>query len=146
MSEHQTVSPFDRALGELVGLNEVTHTAPTTKVTANIVGAQTFIVQTFRRVDVGDTIFLQYVSGDNDKPIRISIPPAVADVIARQREALTTKSRKRGALKAVETRKESGQDVGAALRRPEVRKRALAARKRKAAERKARKARKGGGQ
>jgi hypothetical protein len=94
-------------------------------------------------VDKGDTIFLQYVSGDNDKPIRISIPPAVADVIARQREALTTKSRRAGALKAMATRKESGQDLGAALRRPEVRKRALAARKRKAAERRARKEQRG---
>jgi len=144
MSEHQSISPFDRLLGELVGLNEVTHTAPTTKVVANIIGAQTFIVQTFRIHDKGDTIFLQYVSGDNDKPIRIPIPPAVADVIARQREALTTKSRRKGALKAMETRKEHGHDLGAALRRPEVRKRALLARKKKAAERRARKARKEG--
>jgi len=36
------------------------------------------------------------------------IPPEVADAIARQRDALTTKSRKRGARQAMETRKAAG--------------------------------------
>lgn len=108
------VSVFDRAIGSLDGLTGVTKTAPTTKVTTvPIIGkAATYIVQTFRQRDEGeearsrDTIFLQYL--DDTSSYRIVIPAEVADVIARQRDALGTKSRKRAAKLVAEKRKAEG--------------------------------------
>lgn len=115
MSEQATIARFDRALAMLEDLNGVTHTAPTTKVTTTpLIGkAATFIVQTYRQRDEHDetgrsrdTIFLQYI--DNETSYRIVIPSDVADVIARQRDALTTKSRKRAGKAVAEKRKAEG--------------------------------------
>jgi hypothetical protein len=110
-----TIPPFDRALGMLEDQNGVTRTAATTKVTTTpLIGkAATFIVQTYRQRDEHDegarsrdTIFLQYL--DNETSYRIVIPAEVADVIARQRDALSTKSRKRAGREQAEKRKAEG--------------------------------------
>jgi hypothetical protein len=96
---------FDRLLGLLDGLNGVTRTkASTITVTPplGVGGSRTFIVQTVRQRDDGvedvpgksrDTIFLQMVSANGST--RIAIPAAVADAIARQRDALGTITRKK---------------------------------------------------
>jgi len=114
-SNDRQVGIFDRALGMLDGLTGVTRTSPTTKVvTTPIIGqAATYIVQTFRQRDENDeqarsrdTIFLQYLDGTTS--YRIVIPAEVADVIARQRDALGTKSRKRAAKRVAEERKAAG--------------------------------------
>lgn len=107
----QPVDKFDRALGALVGIPDVIHTAPTTvRATTPIVGsAQTFIVQTFRQRDEdksGDTVFLEYV--DERGTVRIVIPPAVTKVIARQRDALTDRARSKAAKAVAEDRKARG--------------------------------------
>lgn len=94
---------FDRALGQFEGLPDVLKTKPTTVVaTTPLLGnAQTYIVQTVRQQDKGDYIFLQYISAE--KADRFVIPARVADVIARQRDALTTKARsKAGKARAAE--------------------------------------------
>jgi hypothetical protein len=115
MADYETIDKFDRAIGALDGVPGVDRTKPTTIVaTKVIVGrASTFIVQTYRqrheddpKAKTRDTIFLQHV--DEGGSYRIVIPPEVADLIARQRDALSTKGRKRGAAKAVATRKERG--------------------------------------
>jgi hypothetical protein len=81
----------------------------------SIIGtSQLFIVQTYRqRVGGGDeaargedTIFLEHVSGDTH--VRLVIPPKVANAIARQRDALTGKSRSKAAKAKAEERKERG--------------------------------------
>ena len=48
------------------------------------------------------------VSYSEDNATRIVIPPAVADVIARQRDQLTAKTRSRAAKRNAEDRKERG--------------------------------------
>lgn len=103
---------FDRALGALTGMPDVTKTAPATiRATAPIVGdGQTFIVQTFRRREEGDTIFLEYVDGSGS--IRIAIPPQVALTIARQRDALTVKVRRRVGKDSAAARKARGELPG----------------------------------
>lgn len=156
-TQYETLDAFDRAIGELEGLPGVDKTAARTIVaTTQLVGrASTFIVQTYRKRDVSlegngerarDTIFLQHV--DTRGSYRVVIPAEVADTIARQREALTAKSRTRGARAAAAARKASGAPVGFAALTPEqrkaARKRAKATRARKAAARAARKAAKGG--
>lgn len=106
---------FDRLLGSLDGLPDVTRTkASTVTVTPpmGVGGSRTFIVHTLRQRDVvghnadgseravgRDTIFLQMIGQQGS--FRIAIPPAVADAIARQRDALTVKTRSKiGAARA----------------------------------------------
>jgi hypothetical protein len=106
---YRTVDKFDRMMGALANLPDVTHTKPSTvAVVSPLIGeAQTFIIQTYRQREVGDTIFLQYV--DAEKSVRIAIPPAAADAIARQRDALTTKVRKKVAKDQAAARKARGE-------------------------------------
>ncbi len=88
---------FDKTMRSLHGLPDVTTTKATTvrHMTPVTELAQTFIVQTYRHAEVGDTIFIEYVGTEGS--VRIALPPKVADTIARQRDALTTKNRKRAA-------------------------------------------------
>lgn len=87
---------FDRRLGGLTGLPDVVHTKPTTVRSTPPLGigeSITCIVQTFRHPDDGDTIFLQHMQGTDYVPL--IIPAAVADAIARQRDALGTMNRRK---------------------------------------------------
>jgi hypothetical protein len=103
---------FDRALGALVGIPDVLHTAPTTvRASSPLIGsAQTFIVQTYRQRQSdeksGDIVFLEYV--DQDETVRLVIPPTVTAVIARQRDALTARSRSKAAQAVAADRKARG--------------------------------------
>jgi len=100
---------FDRLIGSLHGLPDVVNSKPSTiRAIVPLIGAsQTFIVQTYRQKDTGDTIFLECV--DVDGSFRLAIPPKVADAIARQREALTTKIRSRIAKQQAQERKDRGE-------------------------------------
>jgi hypothetical protein len=99
---------FDRTMRALNGIPDVTMTKPTTTQTISPIleQAQTFIVQTARHREQGDTIFVQYIGKDGS--FRVALPPAVADVIARQRDAVTTKNRRAGARAAAADRKARG--------------------------------------
>lgn len=84
---------YDRMRGQVDGF---LHTAPTTQVTSpplGVGGTQTFIVETFRLPQgEGDFVFVQKV--DAEGTVRFVIPPAIADVIARQRDGLTKRARR----------------------------------------------------
>ena len=99
---------FDRLIGQLDGLPDVISTKATTvRAIVPLVGsAQTFIVQTYRQREQGDTVFLECIHGDGS--FRLALPPNVSDVIARQREALTGKSRSKAAKANAMDRKERG--------------------------------------
>lgn len=114
---YRTVDKFDRLLGALVDLPDVTCTKPSTVVTVNpLIGeGQTFIIQTFRQREVGDTIFLQYAAAEG--LVRVAIPPAAAEAIARQRDALTVKVRKRIGRDSAAARKARGEQP-AFLKKP----------------------------
>jgi hypothetical protein len=107
-----TRDTFDRVYGNLEDLPDVLQTKPTTiRSTLPIVGeAQTFIVQTMRQKERGDTIFLEYVDKQGSR--RIVLPSAVADTIARQRDALTDKSRSKAAKEVAQARKDRGELPG----------------------------------
>jgi hypothetical protein len=110
--QYRTVDKFDRMMGALAHLPDVAHTKPSTVVAMSpLIGeAQTFIVQTFRQREVGDTIFVQYAAAEG--LVRIAIPPAAADAIARQRDALTTKVRKKAGKDQAAARKARGELPG----------------------------------
>jgi hypothetical protein len=103
---------FDRLLGSLHGLPDVTTTKPSTMrtITPLLGTSQMFIVQTYRQRDRGDTVFLECVGKDGS--IRLALPPQVTDAIARQRDALTGKARRIGAKAGAQTRKERGIEPG----------------------------------
>lgn len=116
---------FDRLLGGLDGLPDVVKTKPSTIRTVpmfGVGGTSLHIVQTFRQQltrtntrgeDVTfsrDTIFLEHVGSDG--AVRMVIPAEVADVIARQRDALTGKTRSKSARKLAAERKARGERPG----------------------------------
>lgn len=117
--EERTVEAFDYELGQLHGLPGVTSTKQATvQATNGLTESATWIVQTFRKRDIAqeaageraaarDTIFVQFI-GKRNQALRLVIPPAVADLIARQRDQLVTKNRLAGARQAAATRKERG--------------------------------------
>jgi hypothetical protein len=107
---YRTVDKFDRLMGALVGLPDVTHTKPSTITSVEpFVGeALTFIVQTYRQREVGDTIFLQVASSEG--LVRVAITPAAADAIARQRDALTTQVRRKVGRATAAARKARGEE------------------------------------
>ena len=103
---------YDRMLGILHGLPDVTNTKPSTvRTLVPILSlSQTYIIQTYRQTDVGDTIFVECVSGAGS--FRLAIPPKVSEAIARQRDALTGKSRSKAAKAVAAARKERGEVPG----------------------------------
>lgn len=110
--QYKTVDKYDRAAGSLKGRHDTTGTKPATVVahTPVLNEAQTFIVETIRVKDEGDWIFVQYI--DSEGSARIAFPPGVADAIARQRDALTTKNRKRAGREQAQARKARGELPG----------------------------------
>lgn len=106
--EDQKLGNFDRILGSLHGLPDVTRTKPTVlRVVPTFgIGTHLYSVQTFRQRDQGDTLFLEHVSDSGTT--RLVIPSSVVDAIVRQRDALTAKSRSRAAKLNAEERKALG--------------------------------------
>jgi hypothetical protein len=105
--------PYDRQLGMLHDLPDVVKTKPSTVRTMPLLGvggAQVFIVQTYRQREKGDTIFLEVMSAAGQ--VRLVIPPQVANVVARQRDALTHKVRSKVAQAAAQDMKERGIQPG----------------------------------
>lgn len=109
---NETLDNFDRAISALQGLPETLATkVSTVQDVAMMYGkAALFSVQTYRQKERGDTIFLQCVR--DGQTIRIAIPPQVADAIARQRDALTARSRSAAAKTQAQARKERGELPG----------------------------------
>jgi len=104
------VDPFDRTIGLLHGLPDVTVTKTSvTRVVPpfGVGGTQLYVVQTYRQKEQGDTIFLEHVSETGT--VRLVIPPQVSAVIARQREQLTAKTRSKAAKAVARERKERGE-------------------------------------
>jgi hypothetical protein len=118
-NDERQVEAFDYELGQLLGVPGVTNTKQATVLHTNgLTESSTWIVQTFRKRDVAqeaegersaakDAIFVQFI-GKGNRAIRLVLPAPVAELIARQREQLTTKSRLAGARQAAATRKERG--------------------------------------
>jgi hypothetical protein len=100
---------YDRMLGALHGLPDVTKTKPSTIRTVPplaIGGTQVWITQTYRQREHGDTLFLEMVSQAGS--VRLAIPPAVTNLIARQRDALTSKVRSQAAKARADEQKAQG--------------------------------------
>jgi len=106
--QYRTVDKFDRILGALTGLPDVTHTkAATVQVLSPLIGeSQTITVQTYRQREQGDTIFLVVASAEG--LVRVHLPPAAAELISRQRDSLGKTNRKKAAKAEAARRKAQG--------------------------------------
>lgn len=83
---------------------------------------ETWIVETYR-ADGKEIAFLQR---SGTEPMRLFLPSQITAALARQREQLVTRSRRRAAASAVETKKRQGTPIG----NPEALRNARQARKR----------------
>ena len=103
---------FDRTIRSLNGLPDVLSTKATTvrSLSKVLELSQTFIVQTYRQRDEGDTIFVEFIGVEGS--LRLALPPVVSDVIARQRDAITGKSRSKAAKANALDRKARGIEPG----------------------------------
>ena len=103
---------FDRTIRSMSGLPDVITTKATTvRALSKVLElAQTFIVQTYRQKETGDIIFIEYIGAEGS--LRLALPSVVSDVIARQRDALTDKSRSKAAKANAMDRKARGIEPG----------------------------------
>ena len=103
---------FDKTMRALDGKPDTQKTkASTLRCQSRILErTQTFIVQTIRQRDEGDTIFIEYIGHEGS--LRIALPPVVASTIARQYDALTVKSRSSAAKTLAAERKARGEKPG----------------------------------
>ena len=106
--DYRMVDAFDRIRAGMDGRPDVTRTRISTvrSIDPLIGNVSTFLVESVREKDEGDTIFLEVASKDGN--VRIVLPPRVANVIARQRESLVSKVRSKAAREQAAQRKADG--------------------------------------
>lgn len=111
MSEHKptaarTSDPFDLLLSSMIGLPNGAHTQPSVVQHIDFYGNTTsYMIQTVR-TDEGVTAFITQVNAQGS--VRYMLPSAVLAVVDRQRDALTTKIRRRHGKRIAEERKAAG--------------------------------------
>jgi hypothetical protein len=110
MNDDNTIPKYDRIRGGLEGVALFTKPSTVQNVQTVTGRAETFIVRTARTEEVGDTIFIECL--DELGVTRLALPPKVANTLARQREALTAKSRSRAAKQLAKERKDRGELPG----------------------------------
>lgn len=110
MSGDNTINKFDRIRGSLH--NVALFTKPSTiKNVENITGrTETFVVETCRYEDQGDTIFIECV--DDSGVTRLALPPKVSFVISAQRDSLTAKRRSAAGKRRAQEMKARGEVPG----------------------------------
>lgn len=103
------ISKYDRLRGNLKDVGMFTKPSTIQTVQQLTGAAETFIITTCRTEDLGDYIFIEYVD-ETQHVTRLALPPKVANIIASQRDALTSKRRsqagKRRAANMTEGEKE----------------------------------------
>lgn len=101
---------YDRAYGQAQGF---LHTRPSTLTATNLLGiggVRSYVVQTFRLPEAGDSVFIQIAGPEGLQ--RVHLPPSVTAAIARQRESLTAQTRSRAAKERAQADKAAGKIPG----------------------------------
>ncbi len=110
MTNDNTIAKYDRVRGGLEGV--ALFTKPSTVKNVQIVTgkSETFVVETARHEELGDTIFIECM--DDSGVTRLALPPRVANAIAAQRDSLTAHRRSNAAKAIALARKERGELPG----------------------------------
>ena len=110
MDNDNTVSKYDRVRGGLEGV--AMFTRPSTIKNVQIVTgkSETFVVETSRHEELGDTIFIECM--DEAGVTRLALPPRVANAIAAQRDSLTARRRSAAARAQAQAKKDRGELPG----------------------------------
>ena len=106
----QTVSKYDRIRGGLHGVALFTKPSTIRSVQAITGKSESFIIETARHEELGDTIFIEAV--DENGVVRIALPPKAAAVIASQRDSLTARRRSAAGRRVAAERAERGELPG----------------------------------
>jgi hypothetical protein len=93
LNDH-TLDMFDRTRGGMEMRNDVTRTRVSTvrHVDPLVGNVATFLIESIR-TEEGDYAFVEVATKDGN--VRVVLPPKVTNALARQRDALTKKVRKR---------------------------------------------------
>jgi predicted aspartyl protease len=105
--EDQSVNKYDRIRGGMQGVALFTKPSTIRSVQPITGRAETFVVETARHEELGDYIFVEMV--DESGVVRMALPPRVANAIASQREALTTRRRSIAAKAQAKSRMDRGE-------------------------------------
>lgn len=117
-NEHEGLSKYDRLYG---GLHDVGLSCKpsTVKNVQQLTGkSETFVVQTIRHQENGDYIFIELM--DEAGLTRIALPPKVSNLIASQRDALTTRRRSIISKASMQARKDAGEVLGFAKKKKAI--------------------------
>lgn len=126
--------PFDRTLAGLSGHPDGAQTAPAMVQSQDYYGNVTSYMVQSVRWEKGVSVFVTQVSASGSA--RYVLPPEVSRIIARQAVAITYQLRRKQGKRLAEAARAEGRRPSFT---PEARAKALATRKRKAAQRRARK-------
>jgi hypothetical protein len=107
--QYETISKFDRAVGGLLGGNNL-HTKPTTVQHVALTGeSEQFTIQTIRVADgddKGDHVVITFVDKEGVK--RLILPPRATDTIVRHRDSLSARARSNSSKAAMRDRMAAG--------------------------------------
>lgn len=105
--QDHTIQKFDRVYAGLQGVALLTKPS-TVKDVQFITGrSETYVVQTARHAELGDTIFVEVM--DENGVTRLALPPKVASLIASQRDSLTARRRSIASRATARQRMERGE-------------------------------------
>ena len=114
-TESRTTDQFDRVLSSMIGLPNGAHTQPTVIQHIDFYGnATSYMIQT-ARTDEGAVSFITQVNAAGS--VRYVLPSSVLAALDRQRDALTTKIRRRHGKRIAEERKAAGLAPGFSKKR-----------------------------
>jgi LmbE family N-acetylglucosaminyl deacetylase len=129
--------PFELALNSVLGHPDGAHTGAAVVQAVDFYGKATqYIMQTVKWPE-GTSVFITQVNSEGSA--RFVLPPKVMALLFRQQDAVTTIARRRQGVRLAETAKANGQLRSGGFT-PEMRRKAAATRRAKAAKRAAWKA------
>lgn len=99
---------YDRLMASLADLPDVSRSraTPVRVITPLLGNVETFIIQTYRQRDQGDTIFVERSGPEGLE--RYYLPPKVVKVLIRQRDGLERQNRRRAARETAKARLDAG--------------------------------------
>ena len=105
-----TITPYAKIRGGLQGVALFTKPSTVRWVRPLDGESETYIIETCRQDEIGDTIFIEALSGDT--VVKIALPPKAAAAIASQRESLTSRRRSAAGRARAQADKAAGRAPG----------------------------------